>query len=149
MDNVTKALTFVADHFAGFELSGNSTTSDTYTIEKGSIENMIRGAEVAQNGAKKLLLTIVSRLTGRIRSFKGGEVEDTRISDDSNSIKKLQEQDVAFESFLKKSKEFYKSRFGLEYTRRVFGIPKDSQAQTEAIRGAMELVAKYDKAKAA
>ena len=112
MDNVTKALTFVADHFTGFELSGNSTTADTYTIEKGSIENMIRGAEVAQNGAKKLLLTIVSRLTGRIRSFKGGEVEDTRIQDDSNSIKKLQEQDVAFESFLEKSKTFYKSRFG-------------------------------------
>ena len=38
MDNITKALTFVADHFAGFELSGNSTTADTYTIEKGSIE---------------------------------------------------------------------------------------------------------------
>ena len=143
MEKLTKALTIIADHFAGYELSANNPSPDTYTIEKGSIENMIRGAEVAQNGAKKLIATIVPRLNSRIRSFKGQEVEDTAIAQDADNIKKLQDQDVAFVSFLKCSKAFYKNRFGLDYSRRVWTDPTDTKQQTEAIRLAMEVLAKH------
>ena len=93
--------------------------------------------------AKKLIATIVPRLNSRVRSFKGQEVEDTAIAQDADNIKKLQDQEVAFASFLECSKAFYKNRFGLDYSRRVWNDPTDANQQTEAIRLAREVLAKH------
>ena len=135
-----KAFSIIANHFAGLELSENPT-SDTYTPEKGSIENMIRGCAVASKRAYSLLAQIASRLTGKMRAFTGKEVEDTSIQSDTRCIKKLQEQIAVNDSFIEAGSKFYKDHFGMTYTEnpRVFN-PEAMKSQTQAVKDAVELL---------
>lgn len=147
--DLLKAFSIVANHFAGYELSKNPT-SDTFTPEKGSIENMIRGCSVHKKGANKLLATIVARLNGKLRAFTGKEVEDTSIQADNESIRKLQDQDKACDVFIAVGMKFYKDHFGITYSEspRVFN-PEAMKSQTEAVRESIELLAKYNAKKVA
>jgi regulatory protein YycI of two-component signal transduction system YycFG len=114
-NKLEKAFGIIADHFKGLELSENPQ-ADSYTAEKGSVQNIIRGSEIACKSALNLQHEIGARLKGRVRQFSGSEVEDLAIQKDTFAVEKLQEQVAVTENFLEQAKEFYKARFGMAYT---------------------------------
>ena len=90
-NKVEKALGIIADHFKGLELS-ETPQAGSYTAEKGSVQNIIRGSEIACKSALNLQHEIGARLKGRVRQFSGSEIEDVAIQKDTFAVKQLQEQ---------------------------------------------------------
>ena len=61
MKKLETAVNTIADHFKGFALSENLDTN-TYTPEKGCLENLIRGSEIKGTPAQNLMHDIMARL---------------------------------------------------------------------------------------
>ena len=140
-NKLEKAFGIIADHFKGLELS-ETPQAESYTAEKGSVQNIIRGSEIACKSALNLQHEIGARLKGRVRQFSGSEIEDVAIQKDTFAVKQLQEQVAITENFLDTAKEFYKNRFGETYTPVVRKPnPKDVK-KTSAVNEAEELLKK-------
>ena len=88
-NKLEKAFGIIADRLKGLELSENPQ-ADSYTAEKGSVQNIIRGSEIACKSALNLQHEIGARLKGRVRQFSGSEVEDLAIQKDTFAVEKLQ-----------------------------------------------------------
>ena len=141
MKKLETAVNTIADHFKGFALSENLDTN-TYTPEKGCLENLIRGSEIGYNSAQNLMHDIMARLRGKRRSYDGSEVADTSMQKDVEAIEKLQEQSVAYEQFIDIAKAVYKSRIGANYTPRVKTNNPDAVKNKETAKQGDELLAK-------
>ena len=144
MKKLNTAVNTIADHFAGFALSENLDTN-TYTPEKGCLENLIRGSEIGYNSAMNLMHDIMARLRGKRRSYDGSEVADTSMQKDVEAIKKLQEQIVAYEQFIHVAKDVFKDRIGTEYRPRVKAPNPDAVKDTATAKEVDELLAQFKK----
>ena len=131
----------IADHFKGLELS-ETPQAESYTAEKGSVQNIIRGSEIACKSALNLQHEIGARLKGRVRQFSGSEIEDVAIQKDTFAVRQLQEQVAITENFLDTAKEFYKNRFGMAYTPVVRNPNPENVKKTSAVNEAEELLKK-------
>ena len=103
MKKLNTAVNTIAEHFAGFALSENLDTN-TYTPEKGCLENLIRGSEIGLNSCMNLMHDIGVRLKQKRRDYDGSEIATTSIESEVVAIKKLLEQKVAYEQFIQVSK---------------------------------------------
>jgi hypothetical protein len=140
-NKLEKAFGIIADHFKGLELSENPQ-AESYTAEKGSVQNIIRGSEIACKSALNLQHEIGARLAGRVRQFSGSEIEDLAIQKDTFAVKQLQEQVAITENFIEVAKNFYKGRFGLAYTPSVRKLNPEDVKKTSAVLEAEELLKK-------
>ena len=140
-NKLEKAFGIIADHFKGLELS-ETPQAESYTAEKGSVQNIIRGSEIACKSALNLQHEIGARLKGRVRQFSGSEIEDVAIQKDTFAVKQLQEQVAITENFLDTAKEFYKNRFGMAYTPVVRNPNPENVKKTSAVNEAEELLKK-------
>ena len=140
-NKLEKAFGIIADHFKGLELS-ETPQAESYTAEKGSVQNIIRGSEIACKSALNLQHEIGARLKGRVRQFSGSEIEDVAIQKDTFAVRQLQEQVAITENFLDTAKEFYKNRFGIAYTAVVRNPNPDNVKKTSAVNEAEELLKK-------
>jgi|TARA_R100001463_G_scaffold1428_3_gene6389 hypothetical protein len=140
-NKLEKAFGIIADHFKGLELS-ETPQADTYTAEKGSVQNIIRGSEIACKSASNLQHEIGARLKGRIRNNAGSEVEDQAMQKDTFAVKQLQLQVELTEEFISKAKDFYKDRFGLTYTPKVRDPNPENVKKTLAVVEAEEVLKK-------
>ena len=140
-NKLEKAFGIIADHFKGLELS-ETPQAESYTAEKGSVQNIIRGSEIACKSALNLQHEIGARLKGRVRQFSGSEIEDVAIQKDTFAVRQLQEQVAITENFLDTAKEFYKNRFGMAYTQVVRNPNPENVKKTSAVNEAEELLKK-------
>ena len=140
-NKLEKAFGIIADHFKGLELS-ETPQAGSYTAEKGSVQNIIRGSEIACKSALNLQHEIGARLKGRVRQFSGSEIEDVAIQKDTFAVRQLQEQVAITENFLDTAKEFYKNRFGIAYTPVVRKPNPEDVKKTSAVNEAEELLKK-------
>jgi hypothetical protein len=140
-NKLEKAFGIIADHFKGLELS-ETPQAESYTAEKGSVQNIIRGSEIACKSALNLQHEIGARLKGRVRQFSGSEIEDVAIQKDTFAVRQLQEQVAITENFLDTAKEFYKNRFGMAYTPVVRKPNSEDVKKTSAVNEAEELLKK-------
>lgn len=140
-NKLEKAFGIIADHFKGLELS-ETPQAESYTAEKGSVQNIIRGSEIACKSALNLQHEIGARLKGRVRQFSGSEIEDVAIQKDTFAVRQLQEQVAITENFLDSAKEFYKNRFGMAYTPVVRNPNPENVKKTSAVNEAEELLKK-------
>jgi hypothetical protein len=140
-NKLEKAFGIIADHFKGLELS-ETPQAESYTAEKGSVQNIIRGSEIACKSALNLQHEIGARLKGRVRQFSGSEIEDVAIQKDTFAVRQLQEQVAITENFLDTAKEFYKNRFGMAYTPVVRNPNPENVKKTSAVNEAEELLKK-------
>ena len=138
-NKLEKAFGIIADHFKGLELS-ETPQAESYTAEKGSVQNIIRGSEIACKSALNLQHEIGARLKGRVRQFSGSEIEDVAIQKDTFAVRQLQEQVAITENFLDTAKEFYKNRFGMAYTPVVRNPNPENVKKTSAVNEAEELL---------
>ena len=140
-NKLKKGFGIIADHFKGLELS-ETPQAESYTAEKGAVQNIIRGSEIACQSALNLQHEIGARLKGRVRQFSGSEIEDVAIQKDTFAVKQLQEQVAITENFLDTAKEFYKNRFGETYTPVVRKPNPEDVKKTSAVNEAEELLKK-------
>jgi len=140
-NKLKKGFGIIADHFKGLELS-ETPQAESYTAEKGAVQNIIRGSEIACKSALNLQHEIGARLKGRVRQFSGSEIEDVAIQKDTFAVKQLQEQVAITENFLDTAKEFYKNRFGETYTPVVRKPNPEDVKKTSAVNEAEELLKK-------
>jgi len=140
-NRLKKGFGIIADHFKGLELS-ETPQAESYTAEKGAVQNIIRGSEIACKSALNLQHEIGARLKGRVRQFSGSEIEDVAIQKDTFAVKQLQEQVAITENFLDTAKEFYKNRFGETYTPVVRKPNPEDVKKTSAVNEAEELLKK-------
>ena len=140
-NKLEKAFGIIADHFKGLELS-ETPQAESYTAEKGAVQNIIRGSEIACKSALNLQHEIGARLKGRVRQFSGSEIEDVAIQKDTFAVRQLQEQVAITENFLDTAKEFYKNRFGETYTPVVRKPNPEDVKKTSAVNEAEELLKK-------
>jgi hypothetical protein len=140
-NKLEKAFGIIADHFKGLELS-ETPQAGSYTAEKGSVQNIIRGSEIACKSALNLQHEIGARLKGRVRQFSGSEIEDVAIQKDTFAVRQLQKQVAITENFLDTAKEFYKNRFGETYTPVVRKPNPEDVKKTSAVNEAEELLKK-------
>ena len=140
-NKLKKGFGIIADHFKGLELS-ETPQAESYTAEKGAVQNIIRGSEIACKSALNLQHEIGARLKGRVRQFSGSEIEDVAIQKDTFAVRQLQEQVAITENFLDTAKEFYKNRFGETYTPVVRKPNPEDVKKTSAVNEAEELLKK-------
>ena len=148
MKKLTTAVNTIADHFAGFALSENLDTN-TYTPEKGCLENLIRGSEIGLNSCMNLMHDIGVRLKQKRRDYDGSEIATTSIESEVVAIKKLLEQKVAYEQFIQVSKDIYKERTGWDYKPRVKKADPEDVKDTATAKEVDELLATIFKKKVA
>ena len=143
MKKLKTAVDTIADQFKGFALSENLDI-DTYTPEKGCLENMIRGSEIGYKSSMNLMSDIVARLRAKRRAFDGSEIADESMQRDAGAIKKLQAQQVAYEQFIAVAKEVFKDRIGQEYRPRVKTSNPEAVKETATAKEVDELLGSID-----
>ena len=104
-NKLEKAFGIIADHFKGLELS-ETPQAGSYSAEKGSVQNIIRGSEIACKSALNLQHEIGARLKSRVRNNAGSEIEDQAMQKDTFAVKQLQLQVALTEEFISEAKDF-------------------------------------------